>query len=68
MVETRLMLTIDQLNATLTRVRALVMRHGRVVEQGSAEQIFSSPSDPYTRALMAAAVELKADDAGVVNT
>jgi len=46
----------------------LVMRHGRVVEQGPAEQIFSNPSDPYTRALMAAAFELKADDAGVVNT
>jgi len=46
----------------------LVMRHGRVVEQGPAEQIFTSPSDPYTRALMAAAFELKADDVGVVNT
>ncbi len=46
----------------------LVMRHGRVVEQGPAEQIFTNPSDPYTRALMAAAFELKADDAGVVNT
>ncbi len=46
----------------------LVMRHGRVVEQGPAEQIFTNPRDPYTRALMAAAFELKADAAGVVNT
>jgi microcin C transport system ATP-binding protein len=42
----------------------LVMRQGRVVEQGPAEKIFSSPSDAYTRALMAAAFDLVADETG----
>ncbi|UMY16766.1 ABC transporter ATP-binding protein [Methylobacterium organophilum] len=34
--------------------RVVVMRHGRIVEQGTAEAILSHPSDPYTRALLAA--------------
>src|SRR6185312_14599174 len=34
--------------------QVLVMRAGRVVEQGPAEVIFERPEHPYTRALMAA--------------
>ena len=45
----------------------LVMRDGRVVEQGPADQIFASPSTSYTRALMAAAFEMKADESGAVS-
>ena len=45
----------------------LVMRRGRVVEQGPADEIFDDPKDPYTRALMAAAFEMKADDTGAVS-
>ena len=45
----------------------LVMRRGRVVEQGPADDIFDDPKDPYTRALMAAAFEMKADDTGAVS-
>jgi microcin C transport system ATP-binding protein len=46
----------------------LVMRQGRVVEQGPADRIFAHPEHPYTRALMAAAFELKADATGAVAT
>jgi microcin C transport system ATP-binding protein len=45
-----------------------VMRNGKVVEFGPAEQIIDAPKDPYTKALMAAAFELKADETGVVST
>ncbi|PIW27736.1 MAG: microcin ABC transporter ATP-binding protein [Rhodospirillales bacterium CG15_BIG_FIL_POST_REV_8_21_14_020_66_15] len=45
-----------------------VMRNGRVVEFGPAQQIIDDPKDPYTKALMAAAFELKADETGVVST
>jgi microcin C transport system ATP-binding protein len=53
-------------------VRALahqivVMRDGQVVEEGPAQEIFENPRDPYTRALMAAAFEFKADESGVVS-
>lgn len=33
--------------------RVLVMREGRVVESGTAAELFASPSDPYTRRLLA---------------
>jgi len=46
----------------------VVMKEGRVVEQGTAEQIFDAPQAPYTKALLAAALNLKADDSGVVST
>jgi microcin C transport system ATP-binding protein len=44
------------------------MRHGKIVEQGKAAEIFADPQQAYTRALMAAALEMKADDSGVVGT
>jgi ABC-type microcin C transport system duplicated ATPase subunit YejF/ABC-type microcin C transport system permease subunit YejE len=37
----------------------IVMRNGKVVEQGSSRQIFSSPKTAYTKALMAAAFDLE---------
>ena len=43
-----------------------VMKDGRVVEHGPAQQIMETPMQPYTKALMAAAFELKADETGVV--
>jgi microcin C transport system ATP-binding protein len=46
----------------------VVMRAGRVVEQGTAEQIINDPQHPYTQALMAAAFEMKADETGAVST
>jgi microcin C transport system ATP-binding protein len=46
----------------------IVMRDGKVVEQGSSDQIFDQPQTDYTRALMAAAFELRADTSGAVRT
>jgi microcin C transport system ATP-binding protein len=46
--------------------RIIVLRHGRVVEQGPAEEVLMAPRHDYTRALMAAAFTLDADDSGVV--
>ena len=53
-------------------VRALadeivVMRDGRVVERGPADRVFDDPKDAYTRALMAAAFDLAADESGTVS-
>ena len=46
----------------------LVMKDGKVVESGAAAQIFDRPQHPYTRALMAAAFELRAVEGGIVRT
>ena len=44
----------------------LVMRAGEVVEQGPAEEIFTRPRQPYTRALLAAAFEVAVAEEGAV--
>eukprot|EP01036_Dinobryon_divergens_P038720 gene38722-biopygen30773 len=41
-----------------------VMSKGRVVEYGSAEQVFGSPKDDYTKALLAAIPRLDRSDRG----
>jgi microcin C transport system ATP-binding protein len=38
----------------------LVMKDGKIVEAGTAEQVMTAPQHPYTRALMAAAFDLEA--------
>ena len=38
--------------------RVVVLRHGRVVEQGDADSVFANPREEYTRTLMAAAFSL----------
>lgn len=40
--------------------RVLVMRHGEKVEEGTVDEIFKSPQQPYTRALLAAVPRLGA--------
>ena len=40
--------------------RILVMKNGKIVEEGTREQIFSNPREAYTQALMEAALDLKA--------
>ena len=39
--------------------RVLVMQNGKVVEEGAAEDIFARPREPYTQALLAAALNLE---------
>jgi microcin C transport system ATP-binding protein len=46
----------------------IVLRHGKVVEQGPAETVFSAPKTDYTKALLAAAFELQASRTGAVST
>ena len=46
--------------------RLLVMRHGKVVEEGPASELFAEPKSDYTRALFAAAFNLETAGEGVV--
>jgi len=46
----------------------IVMRGGKVVESGTADEIFEQPKSDYTKALLAAAFELRTAPAGVVAT
>jgi microcin C transport system ATP-binding protein len=44
----------------------IVMRHGKVVEEGPAMEIFKNPRSDYTRALFAAAFKMETAAGGVV--
>jgi len=46
----------------------IVMKDGKVVEQGEAREVFGNPKTDYTKALMAAAFELEAAHAGAVSS
>jgi microcin C transport system ATP-binding protein len=46
--------------------RLVVMRHGKVVEEGAAAELFARPRSDYTRALLAAAFNLETAPVGVV--
>jgi microcin C transport system ATP-binding protein len=46
--------------------RLVVMRHGKVVEEGPAADVFARPKSDYTRALFAAAFNLETAPEGVL--
>jgi microcin C transport system ATP-binding protein len=46
--------------------RLLVLRNGKMVEEGAAADLFKNPKSDYTRALFAAAFNLETAPAGVV--
>jgi microcin C transport system ATP-binding protein len=46
--------------------RLLVMRHGKMVEEGAAAELFRTPKTEYTRALFAAAFKLETAPEGAV--
>ncbi len=46
--------------------RLIVMRHGKVVEDGPAQQLFKNPKSEYTRALFAAAFNLDTEGVDLV--
>ncbi len=46
--------------------RLLVLRHGKMVEEGAAADLFKAPKTEYTRALFAAAFKLETAPEGAV--
>ncbi len=44
----------------------IVMRHGKVVESGSAAEVFANPQSDYTKALFAAAFNIEAASEAIV--
>ena len=46
----------------------IVLRNGKVVEEGPVEQVFNAPQTDYTRSLLAAALNLEVAHAGAVAT
>jgi microcin C transport system ATP-binding protein len=72
-LQKRHMLAYLFISHDLKVVRALansiiVLRHGKVVEQGTARTVFAKPKTDYTKALLAAAFELEATRGGAVAT
>jgi microcin C transport system ATP-binding protein len=47
--------------------RLLVLRHGKMVEEGAAAELFRNPKSDYTRALFAAAFNLETAPEGAVS-
>ena len=54
-----LFVTHDMSVAKKLADRVLVMKEGKIVEEGSREQIFQDPQDPYTQKLLRAIPKLK---------
>jgi len=48
--------------------RVMVMKGGRLVESGNADEVFENPKESYTKALLAAALDLRAAGAEFVQS
>ena len=46
----------------------IVMKNGKVVEEGPSREIFNHPKDDYTKALLAAAFDIKVTHRSVLAT
>ena len=46
----------------------IILRDGKVIEQGKTEQVFTSPRTDYTKALIAAAFDLVTTNTEAVST
>jgi microcin C transport system ATP-binding protein len=46
--------------------RLIVMRNGKIMEEGPAKDLFANPKSDYTRALFAAAFDLETASADIV--
>jgi peptide/nickel transport system ATP-binding protein len=56
-----LFITHDIATVRAVADRVVVMQHGRVVENGPREEIFSPPHDPYTELLLSSVPEMDPD-------
>ena len=46
----------------------IVMRDGVIIERGETETLFNRPQEPYTKALMAAAFRMEANETDIYTT
>ena len=72
-LQTKRQLAYMFISHDLKVVRALsnhviVLRNGKVVEEGPSEDVFARPRTEYTKALLAAALNLEVAHAGAVAT
>ena len=52
-----IIVTHDLAVARLLSTRILVMRHGRVIEQGLTDQVLEDPCEPYTQLLVSSVLQ-----------
>jgi microcin C transport system ATP-binding protein len=64
---TYLFISLDLRVVAALASRVLVLRNGKMVEEGAASELFKNPKSDYTRALFAAAFKMETAPEGVVS-